>query len=175
MNDNEATTDQISVPDTPKTDSAPVNETNNDNTVEKLNTQIAELNDRYLRLAAEMENTRRRATLDADARARNRAISVVEKFLPVMDAICAAKKHNPDDAGIDSMARAMDSAFAELGITKIESVGKILNPQLHNAIQALDTPDGEQRPAPNTIIQEMQTGYMFGDTVLRTAMVVVVK
>ncbi len=144
--------------------------------IEKLQTQLAQMNDKYLRLAAELENTRRRAEIDAQSRARNRAMKVAEQILPVMDAIDAAKKHAPDDAGINSMAMAMESAFNQIGISRIESIGKPLNPQLHNAIQVIDAPaDMEPRPAPNTIISEMQTGYMFGDTVLRTAMVVVCK
>ena len=134
--------------------------------------QIAELNDKYLRTAAELENTRRRAAIDADARARSRAMSVAEKILPVMDAVQAALKHSPDDAGIQSMARAMESAFEQIGITKIKSVGETLNPTLHNAIQVVAAADGV---APNTVVEEMQAGYMFGDNVLRTAMVVVAK
>lgn len=139
--------------------------------IEKLQNQLAEMNDKYLRLAAELENTRRRAALDAESRARNRAMGVAEKILPVMDAVDAALKHAPNDDGIKSMSRALESAFAQIGITKIESVGEKLNPMFHNAIQVVDTPDTE----PNTIVNEMQTGYMFGDTVLRTAMVIVAK
>lgn len=146
----------------------------NDNTnvdVEKLQNQLAEMNDKYLRMAAELENTRRRAALDAESRARNRAMGVAEKILPVMDAVNAALKHSPDDEGIKSMALALESAFAQIGITKIESVGEQLNPMFHNAIQVIDSPDHKS----NTIVDEMQTGYMFGDTVLRTAMVIVAK
>lgn len=141
------------------------------NEVEQLTKQLSELNDKYLRLAAELENTRRRSALDAESRARNRAMGVAEKILPVMDAIDAAQKHTPDDAGIKSMAKAMESAFAQIGITKIESVGEQLNPVFHNAIQAIECSDKKS----NSIIEEMQSGYMFGDTVLRTAMVIVAK
>lgn len=142
-----------------------------DTVVEQLQKQLAEMNDKYLRLAAELENTRRRSELDAQSRARNRAISVAEKILPVMDAVDAALKHTPDDAGIKSMAMALESAFNQIGITRIESVGKPLNPMHHNAIQVIATPDATS----NTVVDEMQAGYMFGDTVLRTAMVVVAK
>ena len=147
---------------------APANE---DIDVAKLQDDLAQMNDKYLRLAAELENTRRRAALDAESRARNRAMGVAEKILPVMDAVDAVLKHNPDDAGIQSMARALESAFAQIGITKIESIGEKLNPMFHNAIQVVESPDAET----NTIVDEMQTGYMFGDTILRTAMVVVAK
>ena len=141
--------------------------------IEQLNNKIAELNDKYLRVAAELENTRRRASLDIESVSRNRAMSVAEKILPVMDAINAALTHNPDDEGIKTMQRAMENAFAQIGIVKIESVGEMLNPQFHNAIQMVDKPD-EKTPT-NTIINELQPGYMFGDTVLRPAMVVVSK
>lgn len=139
--------------------------------IEKLTAQLADMNDKYLRMAAELENTRRRAALDAESRARNRAMSVAAKILPVMDAVDAALKHSPDDEGIKSMARALESSFAQIGITRIESIGEQLNPMFHNAIQVIDCADKQS----NTIVEEMQTGYMFGDTVLRTAMVVVAK
>ncbi len=141
--------------------------------IEQLNTKIVELNDKYLRTAAELENTRRRSALDIESVSRNRAMGVAEKILPVMDAVQSALKHNPDDAGIKSMERALQNAFAQIGITKLESVGEKLNPQFHNAIQIADKPNDKTET--NTIIEELQTGYMFGDTVLRPAMVVVSK
>lgn len=139
--------------------------------IEKLTSQLAELNDKYLRMAAELENTRRRAALDAESRARNRAMMVAEKILPVMDAVDAAMKISPDDEGIKTMARALESAFEQIGVYKIKSVGEPLNPMYHNAIQVTEVPDSKS----GVIIDEMQPGYMFGDNVLRTAMVVVCK
>ena len=141
--------------------------------IEQLNSKIVELNDKYLRTAAELENTRRRSALDIESVSRNRAMGVAEKILPVMDAVQSALKHNPEDAGIKSMEKALQNAFAQIGITKIESVGEKLNPQFHNAIQMVDKPDDKTET--NTIVEELQSGYMFGDTVLRTAMVVVSK
>ena len=141
--------------------------------IEQLNSKIVELNDKYLRTAAELENTRRRSALDIESVSRNRAMSVAEKILPVMDAVQSALKHSPDDAGIKSMEKALQNAFAQIGITKIESVGEKLNPQFHNAIQMVDKPDDKTET--KTIVEELQSGYMFGDTVLRTAMVVVSK
>ena len=167
MHDEQNESKQVKV-ESVSVDDAPVND-NID--IEKLQNQLAEMNDKYLRLAAELENTRRRAALDAESRARNRAMGVAEKILPVMDAVDAALKHSPDDAGIKSMARALESAFAQIGITKIESVGETLNPMFHNAIQVIESPEHKT----TTIVDEMQSGYMFGDTVLRTAMVIVAK
>lgn len=144
---------------------------NNPNITE-LQTQIADLTDKYMRAVAELENTRRRATRDAESVARTAGMNTAKKFLPVMDALDAALKQTPDDAGIQSLARALESAFAQIGIVKIESVGQPLNPQFHSAIS---TVPADETHAPNTIFQEMQTGYMYGDVVMRPAMVVVSK
>ena len=167
--ENEVQIESVSV-DTPKQETS--NEKQSE-IIEQLNTKVAALNDKYLRMAAELENTRRRSALDIESVSRNRAMGVAEKILPVMDAVQSALKHNPDDEGIKSMQRALENAFAQIGITKIESVGQILNPQFHNAIQMVDKPDDKTET--NTIVEELQTGYMFGDTVLRTAMVIVAK
>ena len=169
QNDQEVQIESVSIDDN-KTEIA--NDKQNE-IIEQLNNKIGELNDKYLRVAAELENTRRRAALDIESVSRNRMMSVAEKILPVMDAVQSALKHNPDDDGIKSMERALQNAFAQIGITKIESLGQQLNPQFHNAIQMIDKPD--DKTATNTIIEELQTGYMFGDTVLRTAMVIVSK
>ena len=171
MEDKEVKVETVSVNDVKKDEKTSEKPVVKDETAE-LATQIADLNDKYLRIAAELENTRRRAAIDTEARARARAMSVAEKFLPVMDALDAALKHTPDDPGIQAMARSVRAAFDEVGITKIESLGKVLNPALHNAIQVVPVTD---ETAPNTIVEEMQPGYMFGDNVLRAAMVVVAK
>ena len=171
MDDKEVKVDTVSVEDVAKENEASAPESTENTEIEKLNVQIAELNDKYLRVAAELENTRRRAAIDIDAAARNRAMSVARHFLPVMDAVAAALKHSPEDAGILAMARAIDAACANIGMMKIETVGQKLNPQFHNAVQVVEVTDTES----NTIVEEMQSGYMFGDTVLRPAMVVVAK
>jgi molecular chaperone GrpE len=163
----EVKVEEVSIDDATETVATPVENSE----IEKLTAQLADMNDKYLRLAAELENTRRRSALDAESRARNRAMSVAQKILPVMDAVNAAQKHTPDDEGIKSMTMALESAFREIGITKIESIGQPLNPMHHNAIQVIESPEHTS----NTIIDEMQSGYMFGDTVLRTAMVIVAK
>lgn len=185
MEDKEVKVEEVSLTDAAPTAAAPENPAAPDAEnadagcgaqVDALIAEVRELNDKYLRMAAELENTRRRAALDVESVSRSRAMSVAKNFLPVMDAIQAALQHAPDDAGIQSMARAMDAAFAQVGIVKIESLGQKLNPQFHNAIQVIDAPaDADPKPESNTVLTEMQTGYMFGDTVLRTAMVVVAK
>ncbi len=154
--------------------SAPADESNgtDDKLIGELQDKIADLTDKYMRTAAELENTRRRAARDTESAARACGMGIAKKFLPVMDALTEALKQSPDDPGIKSLAMALESAFAQIGIVKIESVGETLNPQFHNAISVVPADDAH---APNTIVQEMQVGYMYGDTILRPAMVVVSK
>ena len=102
-----------------------------------LERQIVELNDKYLRAMAELENMRRRAAIDSESAARASAISVAENFLPIIDAIGAALEHNPDNKDFISFQRAADGVLSKIGIKKIESVGLMLNPLLHNAIQVV--------------------------------------
>lgn len=169
MEEKKVKIEQVSVDDAEK---STVADAATDTRIPELEAALADMNDKYLRAMAELENTRRRAAIDAESRARVRAISVAEKILPVADAVDAALKLAPDDAGIKSLALALESAFEQIGIVKMETVGEPLDPTRHNAIQVVAAPDGA---APNTITEELQAGYMMGDTVLRTAMVVVAK
>jgi len=97
---------------------------------------------------------------------------VAENFLPLVDAIDAALSHDPENEGLRSLGKAAESALAKIGITRIESLGQKINPMLHNAIS---TQPACKDTAADIITRELQTGYMFGDTVLRNAMVVVAK
>jgi len=132
--------------------------------------ELVEMKDKYLRAMAELENVRRRAATDMESALRSRAIAVADEFLPLVDAIDAAVVLTPDDEGISTLKKAADSALARIGIVRIAAVGEVLNPVFHNAISS-ETSDA---PA-NTIIKELQTGYMFGGNVLRTSIVIVSK
>jgi len=145
-------------------------ENNEELTMNNEQCKADEINDKYLRAVAELENTRKRAALDVENAARGRAMHVAEQFLPLIDAIDKAVEITPDDEGAKTLKKASENTMAKVGIVRIETAGQVLNPQFHNAIMAEES----ELPA-NTIIGEVQSGFMFGDTVLRTAMVVVSK
>jgi molecular chaperone GrpE len=132
--------------------------------------ELAEMKDKYLRALAELENTRRRTNTDMESAAQNRAIMIAGQFLPLIDAIDKAFEHAPKDDGIKTLKKAADNTLAKLGIIRIETTGQPLNPQFHNVIMAEES----DKPV-NEVIKEMQAGFMFGDSVLRTALVVVAK
>lgn len=167
-NEKQVASEEVSITEETTIDESEIKE---ENLVSDLQKQISDLNDKYLRAMAELENTRHRAMRDAEQLGRNCAISNARCFLPVMDAVDSALKHTPNDEGIKSMAFAVGTAFENLNIKRIETVGQKLNPQYHNVIQVVE----DEKVPSGTIIQEMQSGYILGDVVLRSAMVIVSK
>ena len=142
-----------------------------------------ELKDQVLRLAAEMENLRRRTARDvADARAYSVA-NFARDMLQVSDNLNRALQAIPDgarekDAGLNALAegvemteRAMMAALERNGVKKIEPEGQKFDPNFHQAMFEIPNADVPS----NTVQQVVQAGYVIGDRVLRPAMVGVSK
>jgi len=73
--------------------------------------------------------------------------------------------------GIEATGRELDSVFARHGISKIVALGEALDPNRHQAMMEMPSAEAE----PGTIVQEIQTGYMIKDRLLRPALVGVAK
>lgn len=142
-----------------------------------------ELKDQVLRLAAEMENLRRRTARDvADARAYSVA-NFARDMLQVSDNLNRALQAIPEgarenDSGLNALAegvemteRAMMAALERNGVKKIDPQGQKFDPNYHQAM--FEIPNTEV-PS-NTVQQVVQAGYVIGDRVLRPAMVGVAK
>ncbi len=153
-----------------------------------LETKIAQLEkekkdnyDRYLRAAADLENTRKRTKReieDAKTDAKNR---VLKEMLPVVDNLERAIEHaggggeldpvlKPIVEGVQLVLRQFVTAFERLDITPVEAANQPFDPNLHEAISQV-----ESEVAPGTVIQVLQRGYKIGDRLLRPALVVVAK
>jgi molecular chaperone GrpE len=143
-----------------------------------------ELKDRALRVAAEMENLRRRTARDVhDARSYAIAnfardmLSVSDNLRRALDAIPADVKISGDAGfkalieGVELTERAMLSALERHGVKKLQPEGEKFDPNFHQAMFEVPNPD---MPA-NTVVQVVQPGYSIGDRVLRPAMVGVAK
>ncbi|WP_256751338.1 nucleotide exchange factor GrpE [Mesorhizobium sp. Mes31] len=143
-----------------------------------------ELKDRALRVAAEMENLRRRTARDVhDARTYAVAnfardmLSVSDNLRRALDAIPAEAKASGDAGfkalieGVDLTERAMLSALERHGVKKLTPEGERFDPNFHQAMFEVPNPDV---PA-NTVVQVVQPGYSIGERVLRPAMVGVAK
>ncbi|MDB5522482.1 MAG: grpE [Rhizobium sp.] len=152
--------------------------------VELLKAENADLKDRYLRLAAEMDNLRRRTEREVkDAKVYSAAsfardmLSVSDNMRRAIDAIPAEARTGGDAGflalveGVEMTERAMLGALERHGVKKIEPTGQKFDPNFHQAM--FEVPNAEI-PA-NTVIQVVQDGYVIGDRVLRPAMVGVSK
>lgn len=139
--------------------------------------QIAELTADIQRLQAEFINFKRRSEEE-----RSRAVSAgkeqaVVALLPILDNIERAISHEPEDIkdhtwvkGIGAVSAQLQGLLNSLGLQKIGLVDELFDPQKHNAI-AVDDGEGEQE----VVSEVLQSGYQFGDQIIRHAMVKVTK
>ena len=146
--------------------------------------KTAELNDRLLRLAAEMENLRKRTEREL-ADTRSYAIAgFARDMLTATDSLSRALMVLPAEArdtadgalkslidGIELTEREMQRLLAKHGVKPIEAEGEKFDPHKHQAM--FEVPD-PSRPE-GTVVQVVQTGFSIGDRVLRPAMVGVAK
>jgi molecular chaperone GrpE len=140
--------------------------------------QVKELNDKYVRLYAEFENYRKRAAKDREDLANYVREEVVYELLPSLDHLDIALKHaNEDESsaglkqGVEMTLREIHRVLEKFGLKAIEAEGKPFDPEYHHAVSQVETDEVEDK----TVVEEMRRGYMFGDKVLRAAMVSVSK
>ena len=163
---------------------AAANDTGDYEVVVRLMKENEELKDRALRIAAEMENLRRRTARDVhDARSYAIAnfardmLSVSDNLRRALDAVTDDAKASADSGfkalidGVDITERAMLSALERHGVKKLAPEGEKFDPNFHQAMFEVPNPTV---PA-NTVVQVVQPGYSIGDRVLRPAMVGVSK
>ena len=146
--------------------------------IARLRDELAAAKQDVLYAKAETQNVRRRAEKDAqDARAYA-ATGFARDVLSVADNLARAIEVIPEDlredrkfkglvAGIEATQRELDKVFTQHGISRIAAVGLPLDPNQHQAMLEIPTAEAE----PGTIVQEMQSGYMIRDRLLRPAMV----
>lgn len=94
----------------------------------------------------------------------------VIKLLPVLDNLYLAQKHLADD-GLAQVIKQFEDFLAKEGITVIETVGKVFDPNFHEVVSHAEK-EGAQ---PEEIIEEVQRGYIMNEKVLRPAKVVIAK
>ncbi len=149
--------------------------------LERARAELAENRERLLRVAAEAENTKRRAEQDA-ANARKFALErFATELLPVRDSLeraRAADRGAAGDAalealfaGVDLTLQLMDSVLEKFAITVIDPTGARFNPDQH---QAMSMVESEDVPA-HHVVEVVQKGFLLNDRLLRPALVVVAK
>jgi molecular chaperone GrpE len=152
--------------------------------LDALKAENGELRDRFLRLAAEMDNLRRRTERDVkDAKSYSVAgfardmLAVSDNLRRALEAVPAEMRAGADAAlttlleGVELTERSMLSALERHGVKKIDAEGQKFDPNFHQAM--FEVPN--QAVPNNTVLQVVQAGYTIGERVLRPAMVGVSK
>lgn len=131
-----------------------------------------ELNDRFLRLAADFENFRKRTTREMDAQARFAIEGFAIELLEVADNFDRALKSGDATAreGLEQIQKLFRTILERHGIQAIESVGTKFDPVCHDAVVSLPS-DCEE----GTVVEEFTCGYRMHDRVIRCAKVAVSK
>ena len=127
--------------------------------------------DRYLRLAAEYDNFRKRSAKEREAIFSDVRADTVLKFLPVYDNLSRAlQQETADEAyrkGVEMTMNQLRDILAKLGVTEIDAMGQKFDPALHNAVMHVE----DENAGENTVVEVSQSGFRLGDTVIRFAMV----
>ena len=146
--------------------------------IEVLNEKLKEADDRYKRLLAEFDNFRKRSEKESAQMIDIGASVILNKILPVVDNFERAIAAVPEDLkensfvdGIDKIYKQILKIFEEIGVKPISAVGKPFDPNFHNAVLTDENAEGEV----DTVVEELQKGYMYKDQILRHSMVKVKK
>ena len=166
--------EETMAPDTPETEAVPESCTVTKEQMEQfesLTRLLNEGNDKYLRLAAEYDNYRKRTTKEKESIYNDAKADTIKPFLDVYDNLVRAgagmAEDDPHRQGSEMIAKQFLTVLEKLGVTPIESLGQPFDPEKHNAVMHIEDDNfGE-----NTVAEVFQQGFMLGDKVLRFAMV----
>ena len=147
---------------------------------EQLRAEIQALKDRYLRMAAEYENQRRRMLREQQESAQFSNENLIKELLATVDNLDRALGHarsgeggtfNPEKLveGVELTRRSLLNTLERNGLERVEAVGAKFDPRHHEAMRQIPTADQE----PNTIVEVYQDGYLLKGRLLRPAMVAV--
>lgn len=136
----------------------------------ELQRQLAEASEKYLRLAAEYDNFRKRSAKEKSEAYSEAYSDAVTAFLPLADSLFTAAGLSPDDEGIAALNKQLSDILTRINVSEIESDGKEFDPNLHNAILHEEDPEKGE----NLVSQTLRKGYRLGEKVIRHAMVKVV-
>lgn len=142
------------------------------------NEKIKDWEDKYKRLLAEFDNFRKRSKKESDMMIDIGASMILTKILPVVDNFERAINSIPEDIkdnsfveGVDKIYKQILKTFDDLGVKPIDAVGKPFDANFHNAVMTDENAEGEV----DTVVEELQKGYMYKDQVIRHSMVKVKK
>ena len=146
--------------------------------LEAARAQERQAREQYLRLAAEMDNMRKRHQQERQDQLFYGNAELITRILPLLDNFHRALEHAPEGAtddpavkswvdGLLLVVKQFEDILAAMGVEPIVSVGEQFDPALHQAVMAEPSDDHEE----GQVIAELQRGYRLRDRVLRPSMV----
>ncbi|MDN3588420.1 nucleotide exchange factor GrpE [Pedobacter aquatilis] len=144
---------------------------------EKLQAEVQQLNDKYLRLYAEFDNYKRRTQKERVELLQTAGKDVIVSLLPVLDdfdralkAMDTATEVAPVKQGILLVSNKLKNTLSQKGLKDLESINKEFDTDFHEAITNIPAPTEELK---GKVIDEVEKGYTLNDSVIRFAKVVV--
>lgn len=136
------------------------------------------LNDKYLRLAAEFDNFKRRAQRDQSDTVRFANEKLLKDLLPAVDSLERAIQCGREQSDSDGLLQGVELTYKQfldtlekLGVSQVASIGEPFDPAKHQAVGQIES----SSVAENCVVDEYQKGYFLQDRILRPAMVTVAK
>lgn len=136
--------------------------------LEELKKQLSDTNDRYLRTLAEYDNFRKRSVKERDGIYGDAYVDCVKNMLPVIDNVERVLSLECDEKfmeGLKLIVNQMQESLNKMGVKEIEC--KTFDPNLHNAVMHID----DENYGESEIVEVFQKGYIYGEKVIRYAMV----
>jgi len=136
--------------------------------------KFKELNDKYLRLAAEFDNYKRLIQRDQRDQIRFGNEQLLKELLPVVDnlerAIKASQEGGSSDVliqGVELTLKQLTGALTRFHVTPIQTIGQLFNPATHQSVTSV----ASKKVPEQHVVEEFQRGYLLHDRILRAAMV----
>ena len=138
---------------------------------ESLAKLVSDGNDKYLRLAAEYDNYRKRTTKEKENIYADAKLDTVKPFLEVADnldrAVSQFEEGDPHRQGMEMICKQFSAVLEKLGVTEIPALEQPFDPGKHNAVMHID----DENFGENIVAEVFQKGYQMGEKVVRFAMV----
>ena len=134
--------------------------------MEALAKMVSEGNDKYLRLAAEYDNFRKRTAKEKENLYAAAKADTVKPFLDVYDnlerGVSQFAEDDPHRQGLEMITKQLLAVLEKLGVTEIQALGQPFDPEKHNAVMHVE----DESAGENTVVEVFQKGFALGDKVL---------
>ncbi len=140
--------------------------------MEGLARSLAEEHDKYLRLAAEYDNYRKRTAREKESIYADAKIDTVKALLGVYDNLERGiaqygDEESPHRKGLEMVMNQFKESLTKLGVEQMQAAGQPFDPERHNAVMHIE----DESCGENTVVEVLQQGFMLGEKVLRFAIV----